>query len=433
MKILVLNAGSSSQKSALYVIPQDSPTDSAISPLWSGQADWSKDEGNVEITITAHGTTTTKAVKMSSRREIIVQMLKTLWSDDSESSVLQHTYSGDVTPAIPMAEIDMVGHRIVHGGPDYAQSVLITPQVKDKLTHLTNFAPLHNQVSIEGIEIIEELKPDMPQIAVFDTTFHRHIPAEAATYAGPYNWIAQGIRRYGFHGLSHQYCAQRSAQIVHRDLATLRIVNCHLGNGSSLAAIRAGQSIDTTMGFTPLDGLMMGSRSGTIDPSILFYLQRQHGYSTDQLETMLNKASGLQGISGVSGDMRQISQAIKEGNERAKLARNMYIYRVRSSIGAMIAVLGGCDVLTFTGGIGEHDADLRTSVCQGFSYMQLKLDEEKNTHMPVDQDIAATDSHICILVIHTEEDWEIARECQRYYEAAQFPAATLHEIYNCSC
>ena len=426
MKILVLNAGTSSQKSALYEIQQGSPTDNVISPLWSGQADWSKDEENVEITITTHDQTTTKQVKMSSRQEIIVQMLKTLWNDDDESSVLQHPYKANVPPAVPLAGVDVVGHRVVHGGLDYAQSVLITPQVKEKLKHLTSFAPLHNPMCLEGIEIIEKLKPDMPQIAVFDTTFHQHMPAEAAMYAGPYDWIRQGIRRYGFHGLSHQYCMQRSAQIVRRDLSTLRIVNCHLGNGSSLAAIRAGQSIDTTMGFTPLDGLMMGSRSGTIDPSILFYLQRQHGYNTDQLEAILNKASGLKGVSGISSDMRQISQAIREGNERAKLARNMYIYRVRSSIGAMIAALGGCDVLTFTGGIGEHDADLRASVCQGFSYMQLKLDEEKNKHMPVDQDIAATDSNICILVIHTEEDWEIARECQRYYDAAQCPVATLH-------
>jgi acetate kinase len=421
MKILVLNAGSSSQKNALYEI-QDSltPTDSAIRPLWSGYADWSKDEGNAEIMITVHGKTTKKEVKMSSRQELIEQMLKTLWRGDSASSTLQDTYREHVPPAVSLADIDVVGHRVVHGGPDYTQSVRITPQVKEKLKQLTSFAPLHNPVNLEGIEIIEKLKPDMPQIAVFDTTFHRHIPAEAAIYAGSYDWIAQGIRRYGFHGLSHQYCTRRSAQIVRRDLSTLRIVNCHLGNGSSLAAIRAGQSIDTTMGFTPLDGLMMGSRSGAIDPSILFYLQRQHGYSTDQLEALLNKESGLKGISGISSDMRQISQAIKEGNERAKLARDMYIYRVRSAIGAMIAALGGIDVLTFTGGIGEHDADLRARVCQDFLYVQLKLDEEKNRRMPVDQDVAATDSNVHILVIHTEEDWEIARECKRSADTPGF-------------
>jgi acetate kinase len=410
MKILVLNAGSSSQKSAFYDI-QDTPTEHALEPLWSGTAEWGNEEGKAEIKITAHGKTTTRTVTMDSRVEVIKQLLKTLWNGETRVLDLDHEYTDDEGMRAALAEIDVVGHRVVHGGPDYEHSVLITPEIERALEHIANFAPLHNPANIEGIAAITKFKPDMPQVAVFDTAFHRHMPAEAATYAGPYAWIQQGIHRYGFHGPSHRYCAHRSAQIVDRDIATLRIVTCHIGNGSSLAAIQGGQSIDTTMGFTPLDGLMMGSRSGEVDPSILFYLQRQHGYSIDELEHILNKESGLKGISGISSDMRKISQAIKEGNERARLARSMYIYRIRYYIGAMVAALGGIDILTFTGGIGEHDAELRASVCKNLAYLNLQLDQTRNEHAPVDQDIATANSQVRVLVVHTEEDWEIAREC----------------------
>jgi acetate kinase len=240
------------------------------------------------------------------------------------------------------------------------------------------------------------------------------MPLHAITYPGPYEWFEQGIRRYGFHGISHQYCAHRSAQIVGRDLASLRLVNCHLGNGCSLAAIQHGRSIDTTMGFTPLEGLMMGTRSGSIDPSILLYLQREKGYDGEQLERVLNKESGLKGVSGVSGDLRQVMQAIEEeDNERAILALDIYIYRFRLFIGMMVAALGGIDVLTFTGGVGENSAIVRARACEGLAYLNLTLNREMNVASPVDQDIADADSSVRVLVVHTEEDWEIARECCR--------------------
>jgi acetate kinase len=400
MKILVLNAGSSSQKSRLYEIGESVP-DRALAPLWEANADWTKEKDAADLTIkTARGQSVEEEITRESRPAIIEQMLKTLWS--GKTRVIDRP-----------SDVAMIGHRVVHGGPDYRASVLITPEVKAAIQRLSAFAPLHNPANVEGIEASERLFANTPQVAVFDTVFHSQLPMRAAFYAGPYEWFEQGIRHYGFHGISHQYCAGRSAQIVGRDLAGLRIINCHLGNGCSLAAIQGGRSIDTTMGFTPLEGLMMGTRSGSLDPSILTYLQREKGYSADRLEQILNKESGLKGISGVSSDLRQILQAIEEDNERAKLALDMFIYRLRYFIGAMLAALGGVDVLTFTGGIGENAARVRTEACAAFGFLNLKLDEAKNAASPADQDIATPDSAVRVLIVHTEEDWEIARECWR--------------------
>jgi acetate kinase len=397
MKILVLNAGSSSQKSRLYEIV-DHPSSTAPTPLWAADASWTSKKGMAELKIRANGQTITQELPTKELSNIIEPMLKTLWS-------------GQIQVITRPADIDIVGHRVVHGGPQYHHSVLITPDVKAEIQHLASFAPLHNPENLKGIEITERILGNVPQVAVFDTAYHSHLPEETMVYPGPYSWFEQGIRRYGFHGISHQYCARRSAQIIGRDLKSLRIVNCHLGNGCSLAAIRAGQSIDTTMGFTPLEGLMMGTRSGSIDPSILLYLQREHSYSAAQLDQMLNKESGLKGISGVSGDMREVLHAIKEGNQRAKLALSMYIYRLRYFIGAMVASLAGIDVLTFTGGVGENAPEVRAKTCEAFSFLGLQLDPAKNAASPADQDIATPESAVRVLVVHTEEDWEIAREC----------------------
>lgn len=395
MNILVLNAGSSSLKSRLYAI-QDTPADTPQKPVWEANADWTKKKDTAELKITAHGQTVETEIPASERARVTGEMLKSLWS--GKTQVLAQP-----------SEIAAVGHRIVHGGQDYRESTLITPQVKSAIQRLSAFAPLHNPANLEGIEAVEQALGTVRQVAVFDTAFHSTLPPEAIIYPGPYHWFEQGIRRYGFHGISHQYCAWRSAQILKRDPSELRLVNCHLGNGCSLAAIQHGQSIDTTMGFTPLEGLMMGTRSGTVDPSILLYLERSQGSTAEQLEQILNKESGLKGISGISSDMRQIMQAIEEGNERAKLALNIFIYRLRSFIGAMIASLGGIDVLTFTGGVGENAAAVRTGACEAFGFLNLKLDEARNATSPADQDIATPDSAVRVLIVHTEEDWEIAR------------------------
>lgn len=397
MKILVFNAGSSSHKSSLYEVAGHLPA-TAPEPLWEAQADWTKAQGKTDLKITAHGQTTDQELATNKRTEVISQMLKTLWS-------------GDTKVIDDFSEIAVVGHRVVHGGPDFTASVRIDQHVKDSIQKLALFAPLHNPADLEGIETIEQIKSDIPQVAVFDTSFHRRMPLEAKVYPGPYEWYEQDIQRYGFHGVSHQYCTRRSAQVLGKDVEELRLVNCHLGNGCSLAAIKNGHSIDTTMGFTPLEGLMMGTRSGSIDPSILIYLEREKGYNADKLDQTLNKQSGLKGISGISSDVRAIREGIQAGNERAKLALDIFIHRLRSAIGSMVATLGGIDVLTFTGGIGEHDPVMRTSTCEAFDFLNLKIDQQKNNASPVDVDISASDSAVRVLVIHTQEDWEIAREC----------------------
>ncbi|MBC8123813.1 MAG: acetate kinase, partial [Gemmatimonadaceae bacterium] len=321
-------------------------------------------------------------------------------------------WSGETQVVSHPLEIGAVGHRVVHGGEQYRESTRITSEVRAEIERLSAFAPLHNPASLEGIEAIEQVLQSVPQVAVFDTAFHSQLPLAAAVYPGPYEWFTEGIRRYGFHGISHAYCAQRTAAILGRDLGSLRLIICHLGNGCSLAAIRDGRSVDTTMGFTPLEGLMMGSRSGSVDPGLLLYLMRR-GCSVDELEQVLNKSSGLLGISGRSSDMRQILEAIQAGDERAQLAFDLYIHRLRASIGSMLANLGGLDALVFTAGVGENSAAVRAAACTGLEFLGLKLDPQKNASSPVDLDIATADSAIRVLVVRTQEDWAIARECLR--------------------
>lgn len=400
MKILVLNAGSSSQKSSLYEIQGDTLPEDPQQPLWEAQIDWTHRGGSAELQVkTLQGATVQKTFPSGSRMADTITALQTLWSGPTQAITHPQT-------------IDIVGHRVVHGGQMYHQSTVINPDVKAAIAQLATFAPLHNPANLEGIEAVESLLgPDIPQIAVFDTAFHAHLPPAAAVYPGPYEWIEQGIRRYGFHGISHQYCAQRAAKILGCDLKTLRLITCHLGNGCSLAAIRNGQCVDTTMGFTPLEGLMMGSRSGSIDPGILIHLLRQGNSTVNQLDYLLNHGSGLLGISGVSSDMRQIMTAIAQGNERAQLACDIFVHRLRSQIGAMIPSLRGLDALVFTAGIGEHAAAIRAQACEAFSFLGLALDLGKNESSPVDADIATLESKVRVLVIHTQEDWAIAQDC----------------------
>ncbi|MEH2095719.1 acetate kinase [Nostoc sp.] len=399
MKILVLNAGSSTQKSCLYEISDRAFSTKAAQPLWEGKINWTQNRSVAEIEVkTGKGATLQESISDDSPQAHLTYMLHTL--TDGATKVIDR-----------LSEIDVVGHRIVHGGQDYRDSVVITDDVKKAIASLSNLAPAHNPVAVEGIEAIEKISKDVTQVAVFDTGFHATLPDAAAIYPGPYQWVEQGIRRYGFHGISHQYCSQRATQILGRDVPPERLITCHLGNGCSLAAIKNGRSIDTTMGFTPLEGLMMGSRSGSIDPGILIYLLRYCNYSVEKLDDILNKASGLKGISGVSSDMREVREAIAQGNSRAQLAWDIYVHRLRSNIGAMLTSLGGLDTLVFTAGVGEHSAEIRQAACEAFGFLGLKLDLEKNQQQPVDEDIATTDSAVRVLVIHTQEDWAIAGQC----------------------
>ncbi len=307
--------------------------------------------------------------------------------------------------------VDAVGHRIVHGGRAYRDSTRITPEVRKAIAQQVEFAPSHNRLELEAIQSVDRVfGPDMPQVAVFDTHFHATLEPSAYVYPGPYEWFEKGVRRFGFHGISHQYASRRAAKILDRKLEGLRMITCHLGNGASLAAIRDGRSIDTTMGFTPLEGLMMGTRSGSIDPGIIIYLVRHRGYEAADLDRILNQRSGLCGLSGLSGDMREILDAIEKGNKRARLAYDVYAHRLCQEIGSMLASLGGLDVLVFTAGIGENCAPLRADVARQFAFLSLEFDPAKNNNSPVDEEISTPASKIRLLVIHAEEDWEIARE-----------------------
>ncbi|MBX5457131.1 MAG: acetate kinase [Thermogemmatispora sp.] len=400
MKILVFNAGSSSQKTRLYELQAPLPAE-APPPIWEASADWSHEPGKTELVIrSASGQEERETLPTSERPAVLKHILHSL-SHSSTHSIDQNE------------EIGVIGHRVVHGGAHYSEPALITPELKATIEHLQVLAPAHNRASLEAIAAAEEVFPQARQIAVFDTAFHRHMPLPAQIYPGPYEWFAQGLRRYGFHGLSHQYCARRAAQLLGRDLTSLRLITCHLGNGCSLAAILGGESIETTMGFTPMEGLMMGTRSGSIDPGLLLYLLRHAGYSADDLDRILNRESGLMGISGLSGDMRIILQARAEGNRRARLAFNTFVHRLRLQIGAMLAVLGGIDALVFTGGIGEHAPEVRAAACETLGFLGLAIDPSRNADPGGDADIASPHSAVRVLVVQTQEDWMIAEACWR--------------------
>lgn len=398
MKILVLNAGSSSQKAAIYDFDNFQLSHEALQPLWCAEINWMT---TAEIA--------TLQIKTRSGNELSVQFP----NSDRKAGMLQmlQTLNAGTTQVIAdLATIDCVGHRVVHGGKAYSQAVRIDEQVKATIAALSPLAPAHNPVNLEGIEIIETLLgPKIPQFAVFDTAFHHQIPDAAAIYPGPYHWVELGIRRYGFHGMSHEYCSDRISQLLNHQPS--KLITCHLGNGCSLAAIQNGRSIDTTMGFTPLEGLMMGSRSGSIDPGILFYLIREQGYDAATLDQLLHEQSGLKGVSGISSDLRLVKAAMNLGNPRAKLAWDIYLHRIRSGIGAMLMSLGGVDTLVFTAGVGEHDADVRSEICDGLSFLGVTIDQHLNHDELGDRKISGPNSSVQVWVLQTQEAWQIAKSC----------------------
>ena len=400
MNVLVLNSGSSSQKSCLYQIGDTLPAD-APACVWEGKIEWL--DGKAEYSIkNSRGVSRKNLPSVGSRAEAIEHLLQSLWS-------------GETQAISKPSDIDVVGHRVVHGGLRHFEPAVVTERIKSAIEVASVFAPLHSRAELQGMEIVEKLLGPVPQIAVFDTGFHHNMPLSAATYPGPYEWFEQGIRRYGFHGINHQYCAERAAELLGKDPKLLKLVTCHLGNGCSLAAIREGRSVDTTMGFTPLEGLMMGTRSGSVDPGILTYLMRRRRFLDEQLDDVLNKKSGLLGISGISSDMREILDASKKGHERAQLALDIYVHRLQSGIGAMVAVLGGVDAVVFSAGVGENSPEVRAAVCDQLGFLGMRLDPAKNAQSPLDKDkdkdISAPDAAVRVLVIHAQEDWMIARTC----------------------
>jgi acetate kinase len=402
MKILVLNSGSSSQKMCLYELGESLP-ENPSAPLWQGQVEFNGPEARLRIR-RSHGGNFEETVRSESRGRATEQLL-------------DHLSKGPAAPLRSLSEIDVVGHRIVNGGRDYQEPAFVTQDLKAAIERMSVFAPLHNRIELDGIKIIEQKLGLVAQVAVFDTAFHSHLPDAAAVYPGPYQWVEQGIRRFGFHGINHQYCAGRAAQLLRKDLRSLRLVTCHLGNGCSLAAVREGRSVDTTMGFTPLEGLMMGTRSGSVDPGILTYLMRSRALTGEQIDELLNKKSGLLGISGISGDMREIVAAMAQGNARARLAFDIFIHRLVSCIGSMVAVLDGIDALVFSAGIGENSREVRAAACSNLGFLGLALDSAQNADVSADGEISSSDSRVRVLVLRAQEDWAIARDCWKLASA----------------
>jgi len=399
MKVLICNAGSSSFKFSVF----------------EAEGEQLLSEGSIDWTTNPALLVYRRAGQQEIREELSVQK-----HVDASARIVADLQSGP-TPALrSLDELGAVAHRVVHGGSKYPAAVRVTPEVKQAIGELAELAPLHNPASLDGIRAVEEVLPEVPQVAAFDTAFHATIPDEARTYAVPRQWTRDwGVRRYGFHGLSHSYCAGRAAEMMARK--NLRLIIAHLGNGASVSAVRDGICVDTSMGFTPMEGLVMGTRSGTVDPGILIYLLRHKGLDVEKLDHALNFESGLLGISGFSSDMRQVLAASRD-NPDARLAIDVYVHRLRQTVGAMAATLGGVDGLVFTGGVGEHAAQIRERVCQNLGYLGLQLDTTANATCKPDADVASAVSVARILVIATNEDLAILRETRRLLSNVEEPA-----------
>jgi len=337
------------------------------------------------------------------------------WGTDDAAGVKGHGPAvRHLLDGLDVSSVAVVGHRVVHGGAEFRQAVRIDGAVKAGIERLAALAPLHNPAALEAIEAVDQALPGVPQTASFDTAFHATMPPSSYLYAVPYEWYERwGARRYGFHGLSHAYCSARAAELLGRPLADLKVVTCHLGSGCSLAAVRGGLSVATTMGFTPLDGIAMATRSGAVDPGLLLYALTQQGMTPADLDDALNHRSGLLGVSGSSADMREILAARERGDERATLAFDLFCARVRDGIAAMAAAMGGLDAVAWAGGIGEHAAAVRGAVCASLDWLGMKLDAQANEHAAPDADVAAATSPVRILVIHTREELVVAREARK--------------------
>jgi acetate kinase len=394
MKILVVNAGSSTVKFGLV----DARSEET---LFDGAIDWSVNPARFEVHAGA-APAVSSSVPLSGPGEAVKHLLEQMTS--GPTPLLSHP-----------AEVGAVGHRVVHGGDRYRSSVRVTPEVKAGIAALAELAPLHNPINLEGIIATETAWPGTPQVAVFDTAFHATLPDAARIFALPYAWTRDwSLYRFGFHGLSHAYCSSRAAQMLGRQAGDgFRVVVCHLGQGCSVSAVRDGRCVETSMSFTPLDGLVMGTRSGSVDPGLLIHVLRHKGLTVEDLDRVLNRESGLLGVSGLSGDMRQVQAAAAAGNAQARLALDVFTHRLRQTIGAMAVTLGGLDALVFTAGIGERSAQVRAATCAGLECLGLHLDAQANANGKPDADIATLASPGRILVIGTREDLTVVRETVR--------------------
>ncbi|AQT86284.1 acetate kinase AckA [Paenibacillus larvae subsp. larvae] len=395
MKILVINAGSSSLKYQLYNMNDQSVLAKGL-----------VERIGMESAILTHEPTGKEEVREVSEilehntaiRKVLDKLVH------KEHGVIQSTN-----------EIDAVGHRIVHGGESFSGSVIVTEEMKMEIKRLFDLAPLHNPAGMLGIQAVEVNMPDVPQVAVFDTAFHQTMEPHAYMYAIPQVlYKKHKVRRYGFHGTSHQYVSERAAKFLNKPLEELKIVTAHIGNGASCTAIMNGKSVDTSMGMTPLEGLMMGTRSGDLDPAVVPYAMGKEDLTLNEVNSMLNKHSGLLAISGISSDLREITNAMEEGDKKAQLAFDMYTYRIRKYIGAYAAAMNGIDVLVFTAGAGENSVILREAVCENLSFLGIEFDKERNaTGRGIEKSISTDESKVQVLVIPTNEEWVIASDTYR--------------------
>lgn len=336
-------------------------------------------------------------------------------------SILDNLTSKEYGCIKDFKEIDAVGHRVVHGGEKFNKSVLINDEVIAKIKECYGIAPLHNPVNMAGIDAINEVLPEVPQVGVFDTAFHQTMPAKSYMYALPYKYYAEdGVRRYGFHGTSHRYVSQRVCEFLGVEPKGKKIITCHVGNGGSITAVKDGKSVDTSMGLTPTEGLMMGTRCGDVDPGALIFLMDKHNLSSKDMLNMVNKESGLAGISGVSSDMREITAAAKQGNEKAILSLEMYEQRITKYVGAFAAEMGGVDIIVFTGGVGEHQSSTRANVCNPLRFMGIEIDDAANDANNGDEGIISTpNSAVKVVVIPTDEEYMIAKDTEAIIEGRE--------------
>ncbi len=401
MKILVINCGSSSVKYQLI----DTERELALAKGMVSRI-------GMSASVLTHKPWDRPEVKVSG------EILDHIVAVEYVVSILMSENHGVIKDR---SEIGAIGHRVVHGGEKFTDSVLITPELMSELRNLIELAPLHNPHNIRGINACQRALPGIPMVAVFDTAFHYKLPPYAYIYGIPYVMYKRyGIRRYGFHGTSHKYVSEKAAHMLKRPIEELKIITCHLGNGASVTAIDKGVSVDTSMGFTPLEGLIMGTRSGDLDPAIILHVMAREELTLHEANTLLNKHSGLAGISGVSSDMREIVDSSKDGHSNAKLALEAYCYRLKKYIAGYIGALGGLDTLVFTAGVGENSPVVRQKACEKLEFFGIKLNEEKNKQaIGKEMDISADDATIKTLVVPTNEELVIAQDTQRIVEAAE--------------
>ncbi|MBQ4633354.1 MAG: acetate kinase [Prevotella sp.] len=392
MKILVLNCGSSSIKYALYNMDDKSV-------MTSGGAERVGLDGAFVKVKLANGEKKQVMHDIPEHTEGVKFIFSLL--TDPEIGVIKD-----------LSEIDAVGHRMVHGGEKFNKSVILDDEVLKVFEECSDLAPLHNPANLKGVKAVSELMPNLPQVGVFDTAFHQTMPKHAYLYAIPYELYKDyGVRRYGFHGTSHRYVSKRACEFLGVDAADKKVITCHIGNGGSVAAVDGGKCIDTSMGLTPLEGVMMGTRSGDIDGGAITFLQKKLGLDADGMSGLLNKKSGVLGITGISSDMREVDAAAKEGNELAQTALKMYNYKIKKYIGSYAAALGGCDIIVFTAGVGENQSSMRAEVCENMEWMGVKIDEAKNATIHGEEAVISTpDSKVTVVVIPTDEELMIASD-----------------------